>query len=51
MKNTEEIYSDFNDDGNIKEIFNKVNYYKSKKENELLQEVINTNNIKINKKL
>ena len=52
MKNIEEIFSNFNEDGNKEEFLNKVNFYKSKKENELLKELsVNSNNIKLNKKL
>ena len=52
MENIEKIYSDFNEDGNVEEFLNKVNYYKSKKENELLKELsVNSNNVKLNKKL
>ena len=52
IKNIEEIFSDFNKNGNIKEFLDKVNLYKSKRENELLKEISNnSNNIKLNKKL
>ena len=53
MENIEKIYSDFNQDGNVEEFLNKVNYYKNiKKENELLKELsVNSNNVKLNKKL
>ena len=41
----DDIYSDFNNDGNIKEFLEKVNYYKNiKKENELLKEKIKIDN-------
>ena len=43
---------DFNKNGNVEEFFEIVNYYKSKKENELLKELsINSKNVKSNKKL
>ena len=47
------IYSDFNEDGDKEEFFNKVNYYKNiKEENKLLKELSNNNNnVKLNKKL
>ena len=53
VKNIKEIHSDFNQDGNVEEFFNKVNYYKNiKKENELLKELsITGSNVKLNKKL
>ena len=53
MENIEKIYSDFNEYGNVEEFLNKVNYYKNiKKENELLKELsVNSNNVKLNKKL
>ena len=53
MENVENIYSDFNQYGDVKELLEKVSHYKNvKKENELLKELsINSNNIKLNKKL
>ena len=50
--NIEYVYSDFNKNGNKEEFLNKVNYYKSKHENELLKELsVNSFNVKSNKKL
>ena len=52
MENIKKIYSSFNKERNVEDFLKKVNYYKSKKENELLKELsINSNNVKLNKKL
>ena len=52
IENVKKIYSDFNKNGSKEEFLNKVNYYKIKKENELLKELsIHSNNVKLNKKL
>ena len=52
IENVKNIYSDFNTTGDKEGFLNKVNYYKIKKENELLKELsIHSNNMKLNKKL
>ena len=52
MKNVNNISNDFNTVGKLEVFLSKVNYYKSKKENELLKKLsTNSSNIKLNKKL
>ena len=52
IKNVNKIYSNFNKYGDKEEFLEKVNYYKIKKENDLLKELsVNGNNVKLNKKL